>query len=82
MTIKKKSGILKHLKSIVKIFFYIFNCLKHILRSFKVPFQCWYIQGGQKTWKTMEKTLEFDNLGKKKLEKPVIWEILKKNLEF
>ena len=30
------------------------------------------------TWKN----LEFHNLGKKNLEKPRIWEILKKNLEF
>ena len=47
-------------------------------------------QGGQKTWKPIKnlefdnlgkktwKNLEFDNLGKKKLEKPGIWEILKK----
>ena len=30
------------------------------------------------TWKN----LEFDNLGKKNLKKPGIWEIKKKNLEF
>ena len=33
-----------------------------------------YIQGGPKTWKSGKtwKSLEFDNLGKKKLEKPGI----------